>query len=472
MLSFFSYATPACSCRLLPASPFSVDSTPPGVYRNAVNAPRPASPTPFQRNVCWHALSGIALLVLICLAAACLFGLGRVFLALEPVLLPVIIAGILAYLLFPCVVWVQRRVRVRAVAVLLVLVLGAAGVAGFGLTIVPPLVKQTSDLIEKRQQILEGATSTGRELLEQNRLVQQGIDMLYDKTVKDARDAGMNTQAMRELMASDSHEHKLISIINFNSSYLTEKGIEWLTAGTRAIYGATAFIIGVVMVPVFLFYFLLKSEEIVLNWHTILPLRDSHFRQELVETLQQINSYIVSFVRGQMLVSLIDGVLLGIALKIMGLPYAITIAAAAALLGIIPYIGMISTSIPALLIAWFTWQDMSHVIGVAAIFVGVSQFDGWLIQPKIVGNRVGMHDLTVMFSVLFWSLVLGGVVGALLAVPLTASIKVIFMRYVWPTLGKKKDGGDDDLPTGPNEGISDEKTPDSPEKAPLPTPTT
>ncbi len=376
--------------------------------------------------------------MLIFLAASFLYGIGRVFLALEPVLLPVIVAGILAYLLFPCVVWVQKHVKKRLLAVLLVLVLGAAGVAGFGLAIVPPLVKQTGELIEKRQQIIEGATSIGREILEENRLVQQSIDMLYDKTVKEARESGLDDVAMQELKSSDCHEHKLSAIINFNSSYLTEKGIEWLTAGTRAIYGATAFIIGAVMVPVFLFYFLLKSEEITENWHTILPLRDSHFRQEVVETLQQINGYIVSFVRGQMLVSLIDGVLLGIALKIMGLPYAITTAATAALLGIIPYIGMISTSIPALLIAWFTWQDVGHVVGVAAIFVAVSQFDGWVIQPKIVGNRVGMHDLTVMFSVLFWSLVLGGVVGALLAVPLTASIKVIFMRYVWSTLGKEQ----------------------------------
>ncbi len=438
---------------------FSIDTPRASVYRGDVNETRPPSPSPFQRNICWHALSGVALLVLVGLAAAFLYGIGRVFLALEPVLLPVIIAGILAYLLFPCVVWVQRHVRARLLAVLLVLVLAITAVAGFGLAIVPPLVKQTSELIEKRQQIIEGVTSTGRELLEQNHLIQRGIDMLYDKTVKDAREAGLSQEAMKELMNSDTHEHKLISVINFNSSYLTEKGIEWLTAGTRAIYGATAFIIGVVMVPVFLFYFLLQSEAITQNWHTILPLRDSHFRQEVVETLQQINGYIVSFVRGQMLVSLIDGVLLGIALKVMGLPYAITIAAAAALLGIIPYIGMISTSIPALLIAWFTWQDMSHVIGVAAIFMAVSQLDGWIIQPKIVGDRVGMHDLTVMFSVLFWSLVFGGVVGALLAVPLTASIKVLFIRYVWPTLGNKDSENSDktsknEPPPAPNDAFA------------------
>ncbi len=406
------------------------------MYAGGVNEHRPESPSPYQRKICWLALSGLSLLVVVLLVAAFLFGLGRIFLALEPVLLPVIVAGILAYLLFPCVLWVQRRVKSRIAAVLLVMFIALIGVSGIGFTVIPPLVQQTGELIEKRAQIVDGAISTGREWLEENSFVQHGVDMIYDKTVKDAREAGLHESDMKPLLDAETHVQKLGAIVNFNSSYLTEKGIEWLTAGSRALYGATAFIIGIIMVPVFLFYFLLKSETIVLNWHTILPLRASRFRVEVVETLQQINSYVVSFIRGQMLVSLIDGVLLGIALKIMGLPYAITIAAAAALLGIIPYIGMISTSIPALLIAWFTWHDMSHVVGVACIFMGVSQLDGWLIQPKVVGDRVGMHDLTVMFSVLFWSVVLGGVVGALLAVPLTASIKVLFMRYVWPTLGK------------------------------------
>jgi predicted PurR-regulated permease PerM len=185
------------------------------------------------------------------------------------------------------------------------------------------------------------------------------------------------------------------------------------------------------MVPVFLFYFLLESASIAKNWHTVLPIRRSAFREEVVGTLQEINNYIISFVRGQMLVSVIDGIILAIALKIMGLPYAVTIAAAAALLGVIPYLGMIGTWIPAVLIAWFTWHDVSHVVIVSVIFACVSQFDGWVLQPRILGSRVKMHDLTIMFSVLFWSFVIGGVVGALLAVPLTASLKVLFTRYIW-----------------------------------------
>ena len=388
-------------------------------------------PTLFQRKICWAALTGVALVVVVSLVFGLLFGLGSLFVALEPVLLPVVIAGFLAYLLSPCVALVQKRITKRIWAVVSVMSIACVLLVGLGCTIVPPLVQQTGDLISKREQILESVVEGGKAQLAENRLLQKGVDMLYSKMLKDARASELPLEDYENLSQETTYEGKLTAILSFNSSYLSEKALAWLTAGTRALSGVSMAFIGTIMVPVFLFYFLLESASIARNWHTVLPIRRSAFREEVVETLQEINSYIISFVRGQMLVSVIDGIILAIALKIMGLPYAVTIAAAAALLGIIPYLGMISTWIPAVLIAWFTWHDVSHVVIVTAIFGCVSQFDGWVLQPRIVGSRVKMHDLTVMFSVLFWSYVIGGVVGALLAVPLTASIKVIFTRYIW-----------------------------------------
>ena len=394
-------------------------------------------PTLFQRKICWAALTGVALVVVVSLVFGLLFGLGSLFVALEPVLLPVVIAGFLAYLLAPCVALVQKRITRRIWAVVSVMSMACVLLVGLGLTIVPPLVQQTGELITKREQILESVVEGGKAQLAENRLLQKGVDMLYSKMLKDARASELPLEDYEDLSQETTYEGKLTAILSFNSSYLTEKALGWLTAGTRALSGVSMAFIGTIMVPVFLFYFLLESASIAKNWHTVLPIRRSAFREEVVETLQEINNYIISFVRGQMLVSVIDGIILAVALKIMGLPYAVTIAAAAALLGIIPYLGMISTWIPAVLIAWFTWHDVSHVLIVTAIFGCVSQFDGWVLQPRIVGSRVKMHDLTVMFSVLFWSYVIGGVVGALLAVPLTASIKVIFTRYVWSTYRDK-----------------------------------
>lgn len=394
-------------------------------------------PTPFQRKTLWLAITGLSLLVVGALICGIIIGMGTIFVALEAVLLPIIIAGILAYILHPIVIFVQRFIKKRVLSIAIVLATAAIGLGGFVYNIVPPLVQQTGELIEQRESYYQQALATSKDLLT-NPLVQRSVDMLYNRSVRENDELAISTDTP-SVADEHSYKDKLSQILSHHTEYLISKLIGWLSAGSKLLTSLATFVIGVVMVPVFLFFFLKESEHISRNWHDILPLRDSGFRDELIGTLQDINNYIISFVRGQMLVSAIDGVLLGIALKIAGLPYALTIAAAAAVLGIIPYIGNILTAIPALLIAWFTWHDPSYVLAIACIFICVNQFDSWIIQPRIVGKHVGMHDMTIMFSVLFWSLVLGGVVGALLAVPLTASLKVIFTRYIWPSVSQPKD---------------------------------
>ena len=88
-------------------------------------------------------------------------------------------------------------------------------------------------------------------------------------------------------------------------------------------------------------------------------LKASKFRKDVVDTMEEINGYLISFFRGQMLVSIIEGILIAICLKLVGLPYAVTIGAAVCVLGIIPYLGIISAFIPAVLLAWFTWGGFS-----------------------------------------------------------------------------------------------------------------
>lgn len=406
---------------------------------SSTNSPIPSD---FQRRTLWAAITGLSLVVIAALICGFILGMGYLFVALEAVLLPLIIAGILAYLLHPLVIIIQKRIKKRVLSILIVLASAASIIAGFAYTIIPPLIEQTGALIENRQEIYTQAIATSKDLLDKP-LIQHGVDMLYEKAISEQAEEQQSSSsaaspAASSASASLSYPDKLNAILSSHTDLITTKLLQWLSAGSKLLTSITTIIIGAVMVPVFLFYFLLESEQISRNWHDILPLRHSAFRVELIGTLQDINNYIISFVRGQMLVSLIDGFILGIALKIMGLPYAITIAAAAAVLGIIPYIGTIITSLPALLIAWFTWQDPSYLIATACIFICVNQFDGWVIQPRIIGKNVGMHDMTIMFSVLFWSIVLGGIVGALLAVPLTASLKVIFSRYVWPSVTKEK----------------------------------
>jgi len=107
------------------------------------------------------------------------------------------------------------------------------------------------------------------------------------------------------------------------------------------------------------------------------------------------------------------------------------IGAMVVVLTMVPYIGIIICWVPAVLIAAFQWGDWLHPIGITLIFIIIQNLEGMFYAPRIVGNYVGLHPMTVIVSIFVWGLLIGGVLGPLLAVPLTATIKVLLTRYVW-----------------------------------------
>jgi predicted PurR-regulated permease PerM len=214
----------------------------------------------------------------------------------------------------------------------------------------------------------------------------------------------------------------------------------FLSASLGGFLGFFGFLLSLIIVPLYLFYLLTESPNISAGWSKYLPLRASAFKDEVVDCLTEINGYLIAFFRGQLVVSLINGVATGILLAAIGLDFGVLIGFALCFLGIIPYIGIVLCWIPAVIIAsvqggsWVVpntaaaWVFPLVVTGAFAI---VQQIDALFVTPKIVGERVGLHPVTVIFSVFLWSLLLGGLLGAILAVPLTATLKVILKRYVW-----------------------------------------
>ena len=250
-------------------------------------------------------------------------------------------------------------------------------------------------------------------------------------------------------------------------SYIDEI-IGWVKGGAGKVLGFLGLALGFLMVPIYLYYILNESAAIKEHWHDYVPLKASRFKTELVETLTEINRYLISFFRGQVLVAFIDGMLVGLALTAFRLPLGLLVGIIMAVLGIIPYIGNIITLIPACVLAWFHFSvpENQHILGsnpwayvggVVAIFIIVQQINSLVTAPKIVGDSVGLHPMTVIFSMLFWSLILGGFVGALLAVPLTAAVKVLFRRYIWERKLKEesdeKDRGYDEWEPSEAEGL-------------------
>lgn len=411
-------------------------------------------PTRFQQKTLWNAATGVGILVLGSLLVGLISLIGQLFGFLQPVLVPLLVAGIIAYLLDPLVRWLEKRgmKRLWAVTTVFALMLITASLLALALM---PAVQRMREMVSPKA-VNAPQTQVTQETAPDAHLVPQLARFLH----KAKKDHANNPVGWALTETDDAGEAILLvpdakvdeDKIDFfwktrigrtlfeSKGTILETGRRWLSTGTSKLLGFLGLVLGMIMVPVYLFFFLKDSASIRDHWHDYVPLKASRFKTELVDTLKEINRYLISFFRGQMLVAMIDGLLVGIALEIFQLPYGFLIGIFMAVLGVIPYIGNILCLIPACIIAFlhaqggaapFDLSPMGYVFGVLIIFVSVQQINSLVTAPKIVGDSVGLHPLTVIFSMLFWSLVLGGFVGALLAVPMTAAVKVLFRRYIW-----------------------------------------
>jgi len=411
----------------------------------------PKYPTRFQSKTIWRALTGIAILVIGILIVGLIWLAGKTLGYLQPVLVPLAVAGIVAYLLDPIVTWLQHRGLSRLKAVITVFASFVILLTALGFLIAPPIAKQVSDAFHDKEEIARKATTAMTEVKDAPWL-KPLINYASEKVNPETGATHIETEAITtdvvvqtangDAYAKPDYQYRWQFLISKYAAQIAQTVTGWFSEGSSKILGMLGLTIGFVMAPIYLYYFLKESSSIKAHWHEYVPLKASRFKNEVVDSLQEINGYLIPFFRGQMLVAFIDGILVGIALWIFGLPYALVIGLAMAVLGVIPYIGNIICLIPACLIAFVHFGHIdnqnflgsspwAYVLAVVAIFLVVQQINSLLTAPKIVGDSVGLHPMTVIFSMLFWSLLLGGFIGALLAVPMTAAIKVLFRRYIW-----------------------------------------
>ena len=411
-------------------------------------------PTRFQQKTLWNAATGVSILVLGALLVVLVWLVGYVFSFLQPVLVPLVVAGIIAYVVEPVVIFLEKRGMSRLWSVITLFLAILAGATLLVAAILPGVQKGQGAFREfissSRASSETAAADAGSNPDDPSHLVPTLVRSLEDFRVKhrggligwaltEVDDKGEPVPATQPATLASFTHSRAGRVLSENTDVIYRTGKNWLTAGSTKVIGILGLVIGMIMVPVYLFFFLKDSASIRMHWHDYVPLRASRFKSSLVGTLQEINGYLISFFRGQVLVAAIDGLLVGIALTIFGLPYGLLIGVFMAILGVIPYIGNILCLIPACIIAYlhsqatspFGLSTFAYVACVVGIFVVVQQINSLVTAPKIVGDSVGLHPLTVIFSMLFWSLVLGGFVGALLAVPLTAAVKVLFRRFIW-----------------------------------------
>lgn len=395
-------------------------------------------PTAFQRNAMWTAVTALSITLIGALAVGLIYLVTQVMAFLQPILVPFAVAGVLAYLLEPGVEWLERRGLNRHRSVLLTFAVFSLAIGGLGWWMVVKLGDPATHLAERvpvyyakvRQSVIDFSNNIEKE---------HGITLIpHTVPTKPTPATVVGNDSI------DSIDFDLQSFLSGDWVQTTlpkVPGMVWsfVRSGVGGFLGVFGFLLSFIIVPLYLYYFLIESARIQESWSDYLPLRASAFKDEVVSCLNEINTYLIAFFRGQLFVSVINGIATGIGLWIVGLDFGLLIGLALCVAGIIPYLGIALCWIPSVIIGAVQggsilvpgdpWWVMPLIV--TGVFVLVQQIDALFITPRIVGEAVGLHPLTVIASVLVWGLLLGGLLGAILAVPLTASVKVLFQRYIW-----------------------------------------
>lgn len=414
-------------------------------------------PTPKQARLLWMSVTALAVSVFLALLGLLAWGLGWIINVLAPIIWPLAIAGILACLLDPMVAFFVRRKVPRTRAILLVFIICLAGVLAVLAQIVPRMVVETQQFIEHVPSYSTNLQQRINRWVSRTPLLVQWKEQLLPTS--DASNASSNTPA--PLFATNAispvpnttgaaaanpapgsasappakSEHSMAArftqaALQWFTAILPELG-QWLLQRLKTVASWAGMIVGLALVPIFVFYLLLEKHGIEGSWTDYLPVQESKFKEELIFVLKAINEYLIAFFRGQIVVALCIGFLLTLGFLAIGLDYAVLLGVLAGVLSIIPYLGAVLTIIPSVLLASIQFKDWFHPVLVVVIFVVVQALEGLVISPRIMGERVGLHPMTIIIAVLVGTTMLGGVLGGVLAIPLTAALRVLMFRYVW-----------------------------------------
>ena len=383
-------------------------------------------PTEKQAKILWTSVTALAVGVLLALIALLTLGVGWVVNALSSVLIPLAIAGVIAYLLDPIVDWFQKKHGFkRQNAIILVFCIAVLLVGGVVGSVVPSLISQVSELTT------EFPKQTKKFQLSVSSIVNMGDPAKPTNTSTNAPAKPVWFEMPREWMKNVGVTNEKVREFMVDAvAKISAWGLEQL----KKVMSLFGFLAGLALVPVYVFYFLLEKQGIKRNWTDYLPVHESQVKEEIVFVLHSINDCLIVFFRGQVLVAMCVGALLTTGFLVIGLEYAILLGVMAGLLSIIPYLGVALSIIPAFVLSMIQFvpdDGWLKPILVLVVFAAVQTMEGLFISPKIIGDRVGLHPLTIIVAVMVGTTLLGGIMGGVLAIPLTAALRTVMFRYVW-----------------------------------------
>jgi predicted PurR-regulated permease PerM len=321
--------------------------------------------------------------------------IGGLVYVLSPILAPFLAGAILAYVLNPVVGRLTGRYLPRIVAVLVVLLLSLALVTALALVIVPLFIKELRLMSEQLPAFLAWIN-------------QQFAPWLKEKF---AIDFQLDIATVKQLAAG----------ILSNNQDLVASLLGSLKIGGLALL---AFFVNVLLVPVVLFFLLRDWNELVARVDAMIP---RHLHAHAQAIFAEIDAVLAEFLRGQMTVMLIMSVYYSVALWTTGLEFALPVGIITGLLVIVPYVGAFTGILLGTVAAVLQFDSLTGVAWVWLAF-GIGQMlEGMAVTPMLVGKRIGLHPVAVIFALLAFGQVFG-FFGVLLALPASAALLVGLRR--------------------------------------------
>ncbi len=316
-------------------------------------------------------------------------------------IIPLIIAIAIAYLLGPLVILLQKKMRkIFAVAITYLIFIGIIFTIFF--FVIPVIIGQFQTFIKSFPSYMQNLTKFINDFLQNNTLI-KNIENLVGKEII-PKDASSVTQY-------------LINRINLEEINIFQSAT---TLGRSVLNIVLYFIVG----PLLGIYILMHNERIKATFIKIIPKR---FKNHTIIILDKINKVGGKYVRGQILVSIIVGILCTIVLLILKVDFAILLGFIAGLFNLIPLLGPIIGAVPAALAALFI--SPLKALLVILLFIAVQQIDNYVISPNIMKYQVGVHPGIIIFSLMAGGALLG-IWGLIIAVPTVAVLQEILRYYL------------------------------------------
>ena len=318
---------------------------------------------------------------------------GWLLYLLAPILTPFFIAALLAYLGDPLVDRLHARGLSRTIGTTIVVVLFGLIIVIVPLILFPVLQKQLSAFIRAVPGFLDWVTGELAPWIESTFAV--------DLSIPDA--ASIKSQLAK-------HVERIGNVAVDVVAYATRSGL--------ALAGWLA---SLVLIPVVLFYLLRDWDDFVAGIRDLLP---RHVEPTVTMLAKESDEVLGAFLRGQLTVMLCLGIVYSVGLWLAGLEWALGIGMLAGLVSFVPYLGVIFGVLAATIAVLVQSQDVVQLVWVLLVF-GIGQMlEGMVLTPLLVGDRVGLHPVAVIFAVLAGGQ-LFGFMGILLALPVAAVLAVL-----------------------------------------------